>query len=85
MGTVTPTPSDEVMLLFICEPQPVLLSELVEVVTPPVRFTLGSQPALAIFTFMPLLLMASCERSISGRFSSACSYTFCISGIAARI
>ena len=54
MGTVTPTPNDELTLLFICEPQLVLLREFVEVVIPPVRFTLGIQPALAIDTFTSL-------------------------------
>ena len=66
-------PSMELTLLFICEPHPVPLSEFVEVVIPPVRFTLGIHPALAIDTLTSLLLMANCERSISGRLNRACS------------
>ena len=85
MGIVTPSPSCEFTLLLNWSPQPLPFSEFVEVVTPPVRLTLGIHPDLAMATLTPLLLMASCERSISGRLSSACSYTVCSSGMVAMI
>ena len=73
IGMESVSPADMFVFVFIWSPQPLLASELVLEVKPPLTLNVGSHPALATARLRSLLLMASRLLSISGRVASACS------------